>query len=169
MLPEYDFDYSKAKPNRFAPSGQGNGRDNQVTIYQKIIQSWLAGTSEGPPVASLVGIRIAGFEDGVIRLELEAGTRHHNPMGTVHGGILCDLADLAMGTAFAATLEEGEGFVTVQLAANYLRAVKEGLLIATGKVVHRGRSTGYTEGEIVDSRGRIVAKFTSTCMVTKLG
>jgi len=79
------------------------------------------------------------------------------------------MADLAMGTAFAATLEEGEGFTTVQLAANYLRAVKEGLLIATGKVIHRGRSTGYTECEIVDSKGRMVAKLTSTCMVTRPG
>jgi uncharacterized protein (TIGR00369 family) len=140
-----------------------------MTIYQKTIQSWLEGTSEGAPVASLVGIRIAGFEDGVIRLELEVGARHHNPMGTVHGGILCDLADLAMGTAFAATLEEGEGFVTVQLAANYLRSVKEGLLTATGKVAHRGRSTGYTECEIVDTKGRMVAKLTSTCMVTRPG
>jgi uncharacterized protein (TIGR00369 family) len=140
-----------------------------MTTYQKIIQSWLAGLSEPVPVASLVGIRIASFENGVIRLELEAGARHHNPMGTVHGGILCDLADLAMGTAFAATLEEGEGFVTLQLAANYLRAVKEGRLIATGKVVHRGRSIGYTEGEIVDAEERMVAKFTSTCMVTRGG
>lgn len=140
-----------------------------MTAYQKIIQSWLAGESEPAPVASLVGIRLAGFEDGVIRLELDAGSRHHNPIGTVHGGILCDMADLAMGTAFAATLEEGEGFTTVQLAANYLRAVKEGLLIATGKVIHRGRSTGYTECEIVDSKGRMVAKLTSTCMVTRPG
>ncbi len=140
-----------------------------MTIYQKIIQSWLAGESAPPPVASLVGIRIASFEDGVIRLELDVEARHHNPMGGLHGGILCDLGDLAMGTAFAATLEEGEGFTTVQLAANYLRAVREGLLVATGKVVHRGRSTGYTECEIVDAKGRTVAKLTSTCMVTRLG
>jgi len=138
-----------------------------MTVYQKIIQSWLAGLSEPAPVATLVGFRLTGFEDGVIRLELDAGARHHNPMGTVHGGILCDLADLAMGTAMAATLGEGEGFVTLQLSANYLRSVKEGLLIATGKVAHRGRSLGYTEGEIVDAQGRTVAKFTSTCMVTR--
>ncbi|MFY9823368.1 MAG: PaaI family thioesterase [Thermoanaerobaculia bacterium] len=138
-----------------------------MTIYQQIIQSWLAGTSEGAPVATLIGMRIASFEDGVIRLELDVETRHHNPMGILHGGILCDLADLAMGTAMAATLAEGEGFTTVQLAANFLRSVKEGLLIATGKVVHRGRSTGYTECEIVDAQGRTVAKLTSTCMVTR--
>ncbi len=138
-----------------------------MTVYQKIIQSWLAGLSEPAPVATLIGMRIASFEDGVIRLELDADARHHNPMGTVHGGILCDLADLAMGTAMAATLEDGEGFVTVQLSANYLRPVKEGRLIATGKVAHRGRSTGYTECEIVDAQGRTVAKLTSTCMVTR--
>ena len=140
-----------------------------MTVYQKIIQSWLEGRSEPAPVGTLVGFRLTGFADGVIHMELEAGARHHNPMGLVHGGVLCDLADAAMGTAMAATLEDGEGFVTLQLSANYLRAVKEGRLIATGKVVHRGRSTGYTEGEIVDGEGRTVARFTSTCMVTKRG
>ncbi|MFY9823365.1 MAG: PaaI family thioesterase [Thermoanaerobaculia bacterium] len=52
--------------------------------------------------------------------------------------------------------------------ASHLLPLQEGLLIATGKVVHRGRSTGYTECEIVDAQGRTVAKLTSTCMVTRL-
>ena len=41
------------------------------------------------------------FADGESRFEMDAGPRHHNPMGTVHGGILCTLADSAMGMAFA--------------------------------------------------------------------
>jgi uncharacterized protein (TIGR00369 family) len=138
-----------------------------VTTYQKLIEAWLAGRVEAAPVGTLVGFRLTGFEDGVVRMELEAGPRHHNPMGTVHGGILCDLADAAMGTAMAATLEEGESFATLQLAASYLRAVKEGRLTATARIVHRGKSVGHAEAEVVDGEGRAVARFTSVCMVTR--
>jgi uncharacterized protein (TIGR00369 family) len=140
-----------------------------VTSYQKLIDDWLAGRVEGAPVGTLIGFRLTGFENGVARFELQADSRHHNPMGGVHGGVLCDLADIAMGTAMAATLEEGEGFATVQLAASYLRPVKEGLLIATARIVHRGRSVGHAEAEIVDAEGRGVARFTCVCAVTRRG
>jgi uncharacterized protein (TIGR00369 family) len=136
-----------------------------MTTYQKLIDDWLHGRVEGAPVGALVGFRLTGFADGVVRFELEAGSRHHNPMGGVHGGILCDLADIAMGTAMAATLAEGEGFATVQLAASYLRPVREGLLTATARIVHRGKSVGHAEAEIVDAGGKAVARFTSVCSV----
>ena len=53
--------------------------------------------SFAPPIAQLIGIRAVSFEDGKSVLELDADKRHANPMGTIHGGILCDLADAAMG------------------------------------------------------------------------
>jgi uncharacterized protein (TIGR00369 family) len=96
-------------------------------------------------------------------MEMDAGPQHHNPVGTVHGGILCDLADAAM----AATLEEGESFTTLQLNASFLRAVREGKLIVTARIVHKGKSVGHAEAEIVDGEGRAVARFTSVCMVLR--
>ncbi len=140
-----------------------------MTPYQKHIEDWLAGRVEGARVGTLVGFRLTGFEDGVVRMEMDAGPQHHNPMGTVHGGIFCDLADAAMGTAMAATLEEGESFATLQLAASYLRPVREGRLIVTARVVHKGKSVGHAEAEIVDGEGRAVARLTSVCMVTRRG
>lgn len=140
-----------------------------MTTYQKLIEDWLAGRVEGARVGTLVGFRLTGFEDGVVRMEMDAGPRHHNPMGTVHGGIFCDLADAAMGTAMAATLEEGESFTTLQLAASYLRPVREGRLIVTARVVHKGKSVGHAEAEIVDGEGRAVARLTSVCMVMRRG
>ena len=77
-----------------------------MTRNQELIEAWLSKDRNPAPVAELVGFQLTAFEDGAARLELDAGTRHHNPMGLVHGGILCDLADAAMGVAFAATLEE---------------------------------------------------------------
>ena len=98
------------------------------------------------------------------RQTLEAGERHHNPMGTLHGGVYCDLADAAMGYAYAATLAEGESFTTVELKINFLRAVREAILTAEARVVKAGSSLGYVECEVKDERGRLVAKAASTCM-----
>jgi uncharacterized protein (TIGR00369 family) len=138
-----------------------------VTRFQELIDGWIAGRLQPAPVAELVGFRLASFEAGVARVEMEAGPRHHNPMGTVHGGILCDLADAAMGVAFAATLEEGESFATLQLSASYLRPVREGKLVATARVVQRGRTAGHVEAEVADEEGKPVARFAATCAVIR--
>ena len=60
-----------------------------------------------PPVAELIGFEFVYARDGSSRMELDVTGRHANPMGTVHGGILCDLADAAMGTAYASQLGTG--------------------------------------------------------------
>jgi uncharacterized protein (TIGR00369 family) len=98
---------------------------------------------------------------------LQAGTRHFNPMGTVHGGVLCDIADAAMGIAFATTLAPGESFTTVELKINFLRPVRQAQLRAEGRVVQRGRTIGYVECEISDEKGKLVAKSNSTCLVLR--
>lgn len=138
-----------------------------MTRYQALIDGWLTKDHNPAPVADLVGFQLTGFKDEIARVEMDAGNRHHNPMGIVHGGILCDLADAAMGVAFAASLEEGESFVTLQLSANFLRSIREGRLIASGRVVQKGRTAGYAEAEVVDGEGRMLARFSSTCMVLR--
>src|SRR6266704_1820906 len=96
----------------------------------------------GAPVAKLVGFRPTSVEAGKAVFELEAGPQHANPMGTLHGGVLCDVADAAMGVAYASTLAEGESFTTLELKINFLRPFRTGTLIATGRVVKSGRTIG---------------------------
>jgi uncharacterized protein (TIGR00369 family) len=59
-------------------------------------------------------------------------------MGTLHGGIYCDLAGATMGYAYAATLAEGESFTTIELKINFLRAVQQATLTAEAKVIKSG-------------------------------
>jgi uncharacterized protein (TIGR00369 family) len=117
-----------------------------------------------PPVAELVGIDFVRAADGECVMEMEVGERHANPMGTVHGGILCDLADAAMGMAFFSTLADGESFTTLELKINFLRPFWTGKLAATGRVVSRGRTVGLTECDVRDAEGRLVARASSTCL-----
>ena len=82
---------------------------------------------------------------------LDADERHHNPMGTLHGGVLCDIADVAMGLAYGSTLEEGETFTTLELKINFLRPVRSARLVADGLVVQRGK-IGRSGGMLGDRR-----------------
>ena len=120
-----------------------------------------------PPISELIGFEVSEASEGRVIVVLEAGTRHFNPMGTVHGGILCDIADAAMGIAFATTLAPGESFTTVELKINFLRPVRQAQLRAEGRVVQRGRTIGYVECEITDENGKLVAKSNSTCLVLR--
>jgi uncharacterized protein (TIGR00369 family) len=120
-----------------------------------------------PPVAELIGIEVLERGEGETVFKLEAEERHSNPMGTIHGGILCDLADAAMGMAFFSTLEDGESFTTLELKINYLRPFWTGTLLAHGKVVSRGKTIGLTECRIVDANDRLIAHATSTCMALR--
>ena len=117
-----------------------------------------------PPVSRLIGFVMKSIEPGHAIFEMEADERHHNPMGTRHGGVYCDLADAAMGYAYAATLAEGETFTTVELKLNFLRAVRQGRLTAEARVVKAGSTLGYVECDVKDNAGKLVARASSTCM-----
>src|SRR6267143_3627066 len=119
------------------------------------------------PVARLIGFEAKEIANGRATVMLAAGPQHANPMGTLHGGILCDIADAAMGMAFASTLAAEETFTTVELKINFFRPVWEANLKAEGRVVRRGRSRGYVECEITDEGGQLIAKASSTCMALR--
>jgi uncharacterized protein (TIGR00369 family) len=134
---------------------------------RQYLEAVLRGELPPPPVAELLGIRLVSVGEGECVFEMEARPEHANPMGTVQGGIICSLADAAMGLAYASRLGDGESFTTLELKTNYLRQVIDGTLVATGRVVHAGRTIGLTTCDVLDGEGRRVAHATSTCMTLR--
>ena len=126
-----------------------------------------AGETAQPAVARLVGFTIARIELGRSIVELDAAERHANPMGTLHGGILCDIGDAAMGTAFATTLEDDETFTTLDLTSKFFKPIWTAHLTATAYLVKRTRTLGLLECDVTDDTGSLVAKLYSTCMVLR--
>ena len=120
-----------------------------------------------PPIAELIGFTIEAMADGRAVGTMETGPQHFNPMGTVHGGILCDLADAAMGMAFASTLAPDEGFTSINLSINFFRPVWRSRLRAEARVTNRGKSVGYVECEVTDQDGKRIAKADSTCFILR--
>lgn len=119
------------------------------------------------PVARLIGFGVQEISDGRAVAILEADERHANPMGTLHGGILCDIADAAMGMAFVSTLAPEETFTTLELRINFFRPFWKGLLRAKANVVNRGSTVGFVECSITDDRGRLIAKASCSCMALR--
>lgn len=123
------------------------------------------GESPMPPIARLFNMRITEAEEGKVSMQMPVDARYANPIGTLHGGVICDLADAAMGTAFLTTCDEADSYATVELKCNYLRPVWETMLTANAWVVYRGRTMGLTECEVRDDRKRLIAKLSSTLTV----
>jgi uncharacterized protein (TIGR00369 family) len=67
-----------------------------------------------PPIAQLIGFDLISVKSGEAAIEFQATEAHANPMGTLHGGVLCDIADAAMGIAYSSNLDDGETFTTLQ-------------------------------------------------------
>jgi uncharacterized protein (TIGR00369 family) len=119
------------------------------------------------PIGKLLGLTLVSGESGRATVEFEATESHANPMGTLHGGVLCDIADAAMGGAYRSTLADGESFTTLELKINFLRPVWKAKLRAQAKMVRTGRIVGLVECDVVDEQRRLVARASSTCMTLR--
>jgi uncharacterized protein (TIGR00369 family) len=127
----------------------------------------LRGDAPPPPVATLVGFALVSFAPGRAVFAMEARPEHGNPFGTVQGGILCTLADAAMGTAYVAGLAEGESMTTLEVKMNFLRPLRRGRVTAVADVIKQGQRVGLVECTISDDQGRLVARASSTCLTIR--
>jgi len=125
----------------------------------------LTGQTPAPPIGELLGLQMLEVSPGKAVFGLHASRKHTNPMGTLHGGVLCDLGDAAMGCAVATTLDEGQSYTTIELKINFFKPVWEGPLTAKAAVVRRTRKVAYAEAEVLDASGSMVAKLNSSCLV----
>ena len=135
-----------------------------VELGRKII----SGDHPPLPVGQTIGFRIVEIAPDEAAFEMEAvASRHANPMGTLHGGILCDLADGAMGMAWASELEEGESFTTLELKINFLKPVWNGRLRAEARVLKRGKASDWRNARFAMRKRDLVAHATSTLMTPR--
>ncbi|MFA5861115.1 MAG: PaaI family thioesterase [Candidatus Thermoplasmatota archaeon] len=119
------------------------------------------------PIAKLVGMHLTSAGPGLASFTMDVDERHHNPMGSVHGGILGDLADIAMGYAVISTLAPEETFTTVEMKINFLRPVFRERLRCHARVDSRGKTIAYAVADVVNDEGKIVAKAVSTNLVVR--
>lgn len=121
-----------------------------------------------PAIAKTLGFKLIEVGPGTATMEIVVDTdKHANPMGTIHGGVLCDIADAAIGTAHATSLEEGESFTSVDLQINFFRPVWKGRIRAVAKPVNVGRQISRYVCDILREDDKLVAQVTSTVMTLR--
>ena len=116
------------------------------------------------PCHHLMGRRVLRAEpdSGQSELTFEAPEDFTNGMGNVQGGFLAAMLDSVMGAALATVLAEGERPPTLEMKINFIRPAKAGTIGGTARVVHRGKSVAFVEGELLSPAGDLLAKGTST-------
>ena len=127
----------------------------------------LAGEMPPPPMIDLLGIRLAEVEEGRVVFTATCEERFYNGTGVAHGGFAATLLDTALGCAINSSMPAGRRFTTLELKVNLTRPITKaaGPLRCEAKVVHVGGRTATSEGRILDSRGKLYAHGTTTCIV----
>ena len=163
------------------PEAWGPPRSKVVTWYDQaatvaggaglsglgFMQALIDGKIPPPPIAQLLNMRPTKADHGLAVFECTPDESVYNPIGLVHGGLVCTLADSAAGCAVHTTLEPGAGYTSIDITVNYLRPVTlgTGTLVATGRVTKPGRRVALATAEVTDGAGRLVATATSNCLI----
>jgi uncharacterized protein (TIGR00369 family) len=163
------------------PDGWGDERsrtvswhDPRITAAGAVQRSGLEtmrairdGLLPAPPIARLMQMDIVELAEGRVEFSCTLDESVYNPIGVVHGGLVCTLLDTVAGCAVHTTLPQGLAYTSIELKVNYLRAVHlaSGPLTAVGTVVKPGRRVAFAEGEVRDAAGRTVATASSSLLV----
>jgi uncharacterized protein (TIGR00369 family) len=151
------------------------GKLSNLEFFRKMAETGEA-PAEGsrfiypPAIAKTLGFRLIEVGPGTATMELMADIESHaNPMGTIHGGVLCDIADAAIGTAHATSLKEDESFASIDLQINFFRPVWNGRIRALAKPVNVGRQISRYVCDILRDDHKLVAQVSSTVMTLRGG
>lgn len=164
--------------------GWGQARSKTVTWHDPMPIAATAGTMSGqeflramadgkvppPPIAQLFDFRPVSVGDGEVSFTCSPDESAYNPIGMVHGGLVCTILDTVTGCAVHTTLPVGVLYTSIEIKVNYLRPIriedgKAASLTARGWVTKPGRRVAFAEGEVRDDRGKVVATASSTCLV----
>ena len=134
------------------------------------VRAMFAGRFPEPPIMQTVEPFDCTAEPGVVVIHSVPGFRHYNPIGSVHGGYAATLLDSAMGLAVHSMLPVGSGYTTLEFKLSFIRGMTKdtGAVRSEGRTLHVGRRTATAEARITDSKGRLLAHATTTCLVFEI-
>ncbi|WFU41514.1 PaaI family thioesterase [Bradyrhizobium sp. CB82] len=151
-----DKRYSKSEARKGATM-------NRSGFFSKIV----TGELPEPPITKLLGWRFVDFDEArqVMKVEMQARPEFLNPAGVIHGGILAAMLDETLAPTLAATLGAGEFAPTLELKVNFIAPAKVGRILGTGRIVSRGRSICFLEGQLHDDAANLLATATGTSKI----
>jgi len=118
------------------------------------------------PFFTLMGVELGSMQKGSATLRMPIRPDMMNGEGWLQGGIFTALADEAMVLAIYPLLAPHERIATISETTSFLSAVKEGVIVAEGRIVKRGRRVIFSEGDIrAEGSDGILARFSAAYAV----
>jgi uncharacterized protein (TIGR00369 family) len=126
-------------------------------------------TKNQPTGSQTLGFRMKRVEQATRTVEVDFDARAEllcNPMGQIQGGFLCAMLDECMSVACMVASGMTAVAPTLEMKTSFLRPAMPGALLGIGRVLKWGRTVAFTEGELYDDQGRLLAKATGTAIPT---
>jgi uncharacterized protein (TIGR00369 family) len=132
-----------------------------------LIEAIFSGRQPRPPVGDLLGTQYVGYDiaGGTVHMRFTASPSFINPGGMVHGGMLAAMMDELLAVTMTSSMREGQFNVTLDLGTRFLKGAHTGVIEAHGRVVKRGRSVGFAEGELRNAAGEVLARGSATMQI----
>lgn len=130
--------------------------------------SWLHGyykeTNQTLILENFLELQLDDLQEGKSIYKTKTSEKHCNMYGTVHGGTLASICDIAMGTS---CITLGKRVVTIDMSVSYIKSAPKGsTLSAIGKVINHGKTIMHTVGEIFDEQGQLLVSSQASYYVT---
>ena len=129
------------------------------------------GVLPAPPIAALLDLRLVDVDVGTVTFSCTPDESAYNPIGLIHGGLVCTLLDSVLGCAVQSTLPAGVGYASIEIKVNYVRPVHaDGReLMAYGRLTKPGRRVAFAEGDVRNLDGLVVATASGSCLIVVPG
>ncbi|MBA1428029.1 MULTISPECIES: PaaI family thioesterase [Pseudomonas fluorescens group] len=114
--------------------------------------------------SEMIGCRLQRLDAGVAEVALSLAPQLRNRGGKLHGGAIFSLVDITMGLACSSVHGFDQQSATIECKINYIRAVEDGDVLCTSRVIHAGRRTLVVEADVYQDE-RLVAKAQGTFAV----
>jgi uncharacterized protein (TIGR00369 family) len=134
------------------------------------VRATFSGKLPAPPIMENIAPFDTSAEPGVVVIHSIPGFRHYNPIGSVHGGYAATLLDSVMGLAVHTMLPPGTGYTTLEFKVSFIKGMTEdtGPVRSEGRTLNVGRRAATAEARITDSKGRLLAHATTTCLIFEI-
>jgi uncharacterized protein (TIGR00369 family) len=134
------------------------------------VRATFSGKLPAPPIMENIGPFDTSAEPGVVVIHSIPGFRHYNPIGSVHGGYAATLLDSVMGLAVHTMLPPGSGYTTLEFKVSFIKGMNKdtGPVRSEGRTLNVGRRAATAEARITDSKGRLLAHATTTCLIFEI-
>lgn len=141
-------------------------KDQMTPSGMDYFRKMASGEIPRTPMGDLLGLRLVEVDEGRVVFTAQATAAHNNTTGYAHGGFTATLLDSALGCAINTLAQDGKVYTTLELKINYMRPITAdvGPLRCEAKALHVGKRVGMAEGRVVDSRGKLYAHGTTTCI-----